>query len=165
MGERQLDQIREIALALPEVNERVSHGAICFFVQDKRPVCYFHDNHRGDGRISLWCPAPPGVQEELVAGEPERFFKPPTSARGTFSDWLAVYLDTSSANRVDWHEIAAVIEDAYRLVAPKQLIAELGNLASVLKTAARTTEPSSTKRSASPPLTTPTPARQSRRSL
>ena len=125
MGEHQLDQIRKIALALPEVHERVSHGAICFFVQDKRPLCYFHDNHRGDGRVSLWCPAPPGVQEELVVGEPERFYKPPTSARGTFSDWVGVFLDTAGANRVDWREIAAIIKDAYRMVAPKQLIADL----------------------------------------
>ena len=35
-------------------DERFSHGAPCFFVQDTRAVCYYHDNHRGDGRISLW---------------------------------------------------------------------------------------------------------------
>jgi hypothetical protein len=125
LGARRLDQIRTIAVAFPEVNERVSHGAVCFFVQDKRPVCYLHDNHRGDGRISLWCPAAPGVPEELVAAEPQRFFKPPTSARGTFSDWLAVNLDTPDMSPVDWHEIAAIIEEAYRLVAPKHLVAEL----------------------------------------
>jgi hypothetical protein len=42
---RQLDRVRKIALALPEVNERLSHGEPCFFVRDKRPLCYFHDNH------------------------------------------------------------------------------------------------------------------------
>ena len=68
----------------PGVNERLSHGAPCFFVQDKRPLCYYHDDHHGDGRISLWCPAPPGVPEELVGAEPERFFEPTPSASGTF---------------------------------------------------------------------------------
>ena len=125
MGKRELDRVRRIALALPEVSERLSHGARCFFVRDKRPVCYFHDNHRGDGRVSLWCPAPPGVQEELVAAEPQRFFKPPMSAGGVFSGWLGTYLDTAGANRVDWNEIAAIVEHAYRMIAPRQLIAEL----------------------------------------
>jgi hypothetical protein len=125
MGNDALDRIRKIALALPEVNERISHGEPCFFVRDQRPICYFHDNHNGDGRVSVWCPAPPGVQEELVAAAPERFFKPPTSARGTFADWLAVYLDTSGERSVDWIEIAAIIRDAYRITAPKQLVTEL----------------------------------------
>lgn len=88
MGKRELDRVRRIALALPEVNERLSYGAPCFFIRDKWAVCYYHDDHHGDGRISLWCPAPPGVQEELVSTEPERFFKPPMSAKGTFSGWL-----------------------------------------------------------------------------
>jgi hypothetical protein len=127
MGKRELDRVRRIALALPEVNERLSHGAPCFFIRDKRPLCYYHDDHTGDGRISLWCPAPPGVQEELVSAEPERFFKPPTSARGTFSEWLGVFLDAPGKNTVDWNEVAAILEEAYRNVAPKQLIAELDN--------------------------------------
>jgi hypothetical protein len=125
VGKRELDRVRRIALALREVNERLSHGAPCFFVRDRRPVCYYHDHHNDDGRISLWCPAPPGAQEVLVSAEPERFFKPPTSASGTFSSWLGVFLDTSGENKVDWDEIAAILEDADRNVAPKMLIAEL----------------------------------------
>ena len=95
--------------------------------RDRRPLCYFHDDHNGDGRISLWCPSPPGVQEELVSAEPVRFFKPPTSARGTFADWLGVYLDTARPNAVDWNEVAAIVEEAYRNVAPTSLTAELAN--------------------------------------
>ena len=57
--------------------------------------------------------------------EPERFFEPPTSARGTFSGWLGVFLDTAGADKVVWSEIAAIVEDAYRNVAPKSLVAEL----------------------------------------
>src|SRR6267154_4877069 len=37
MGRSELDAVRKIALALPEVNERLSHGAPCFFIQNKRP--------------------------------------------------------------------------------------------------------------------------------
>jgi hypothetical protein len=127
MGKSEFDRVREIALALPEVNERFSHGAPCFFIRDKRPLCYYHHDHRGDGRISLWCPAPPGVQEALVSAEPERFFEPPISARGTFSGWLGVFLDTSGEDEVDWNEIAAILEEAFRNVAPKRLVADLDN--------------------------------------
>lgn len=121
----ELAQVRRIALALPGVTERVSHGEPCFFVQDKRPLCYFHDDHRGDGRISLWCPAPPGVPGELVSAEPRRFFRPTPSASGVFSGWLGVYLDTEGDDRVDWHEIANILGDAFRTVAPRSLIAQL----------------------------------------
>lgn len=125
VGERELERVRGIALALPGVVERRSHGALCFFIQGKRPLCYYHDHHRGDGRISLWCPAPPGVQEELVTAEPGRFFKPEPSAGGTFADWLGIHLDTSGDDQVDWSEVAAIIADTFRSLAPKNLVARL----------------------------------------
>ena len=104
----------------------MSHGAPCFFVRDKRPLCYFHDDDfSDDGRVSLWCAAPPGFPEELAVLEPERFFRPTPSASGVFSGWLGVFLDSSGPNEVDWDELAATVEEAYRLVAPKRLAAKL----------------------------------------
>jgi hypothetical protein len=120
----ELDRVRAIALGLPEVEERISHGALCFFIRRQRPLCYYHDNHRGDGRISLWCPAAAGVQEEMVRAHPRRFFKPPASASGVFSEWLGVFLDTPDVSAADWDEIAAILQDAYRLSAPKHLLAK-----------------------------------------
>lgn len=125
MEGRELREVRRIALGLPGVAERLSHGEPCFFVQGKRPLCYFHDHHRGDSRLSLWCPAPPGVPDELIASEPKRFFHPTPSASGVFATWLGVYLDTDGADSVDWQEIASILEDAFRTVAPKALIAAL----------------------------------------
>lgn len=121
MGQSSLDRVREIALGLPEVSERRSHGEPCFFVRGKRPLCYFHDDHNGDGRISLWCPAAPGVQDELVAVDPSRFFRPQASAGGIFSDWIGVFLDRPPPTTRDWQEIAETLADAYRFVAPKSL--------------------------------------------
>ena len=60
-----------------------------------------------------------------MSTEPQRFFRPPTSARGTFSNWVGVFLDLSGDDEVDWGEIAVIIEEAYRLVASKELIAQL----------------------------------------
>jgi hypothetical protein len=127
MGQRDLTKVRTIALSLPAVTERLSHGTPCFYVRDKKPLCYFHDVdfHTEGSRVALWCPAPTGTTEELVAAEPSRFFQPTPSASGTFSGWLGVYLDDNDGDPVDWDEVAAIVEDAYRLIAPKKLIAEL----------------------------------------
>lgn len=116
--QNELDQVRELALALPEVSERLSHGAPTFFIRDKKTLCHFHDDHHGDGRLCLWVPAPTGVQEELVRLEPERFFVPPyVGHRG----WIGVHLNIDP----DWSEIGGILEDAYRLVAPKTLVKKL----------------------------------------
>ena len=81
----------------------------------------------GDGGIIFWptatTPHPPLTWHH--ASPEDRFFNPPTSARGTFSNWLGVFLDAPGENGVDWEEIAAILEDAFRNVAPKALIAEL----------------------------------------
>jgi hypothetical protein len=126
MTQRELTQVRKIALSLPGVNERFnSVGTRCFFVRDKRPLCYYHDNHRGDGRVSLWFPATTGIQDILVAPEGGLFFRPQPSASGTFGDWVGVFLDMQGDDRVDWGELSVLVEDAYRRVAPKKLITEL----------------------------------------
>ena len=127
MAEAALDRVRQIVLGLPGVLERLSHGAPCFFVQNKRPICYYHDQEfSGDDRDVIWCPAAPGVPDEMVAAEPDRFFRPQPSASGVFSTWLGVYLDTTkTAEPEQWNEIVALLEDAYRTVAPATLIVEL----------------------------------------
>lgn len=113
-----LSAVRERCLALPETTERLSHGTPCFFVRDKKTFVYFHDDHHGDGELSIWCAAAPGVQEELVGAEPQRFYRPPyVGHRG----WVAVRLYVD----VDWDEITEIVTDAYRCVAPKTLVARL----------------------------------------
>lgn len=118
MFDELLDRLRPIALALPEVTERLSHGAPTFFIRDKRVLAHLFDNHHEDDRIGLWCPAPPGVQAELVEQEPDRFFVPPyVGHRG----WIGVRLDVEP----DWDEVAALLDEAFRLVAPKTLVRQL----------------------------------------
>lgn len=113
-----LTKIREICLAFPETNERLSHGSPGFFVRDKKSFGHFHDDHHNDGRIAIWCPAPPGVQEQMLEAEPARFFRPPyVGGRG----WLGVNLDVDP----DWEEMAGILEEAYRHVAPKTLVKQL----------------------------------------
>ena len=119
-----LARVRQITGNLPGVTEHVSHGAPCFFVRRDRPICYFHDHHSGDHRVTIWCPSPPGVADELAEADPDRFFRPQPSASGAFAAWLGVVLDPPPAGGVDWDEVAAVIEDAFRMVAPRRLVRE-----------------------------------------
>jgi hypothetical protein len=112
-----LPRLRELCLALPEATERMSHGEPTWFVRDKKTFVTYADRHHDD-RLAFWCAAPDGVQRTLVESDPERFFVPPyVGHRG----WLGVRLDVV----VDWDEIAEIVEDAYRAVAPKKLVAEL----------------------------------------
>jgi hypothetical protein len=111
-----LPRLRALCLALPEVTEKVSHGEPTWFVR-KAFVSYADRHH--DDRLGFWCAAAPGVQQGLLAERPDRFFRPPyVGGRG----WLGVYLDVP----VDWQEIAEIVTDAYREVAPRKLVALLG---------------------------------------
>ena len=111
-----LRHVRALCLALPGATERLSHGAPCFFV--KKSFVMFLNDHHGDGRLAVWCAAPEGAQQALIAADPERFFRPPYVGP---SGWIGVRLDV----RPDWNEIAGIIEDAYRTVASPKLVAAL----------------------------------------
>ncbi len=109
-----LARVRRLCLALPETSERPSHGSPAFFVRGRRAFVMFLDDHHGDGRLALWCAAPPGVQDMLVRGAPRHYFAPPyVGGRG----WLGVRLDRD----LHWDEVAAVVRDAYLSVAPAPL--------------------------------------------
>jgi hypothetical protein len=112
-----LPALRRLCMALPEATERISHGEPSWFVRDKKLFVMFA-NHHHDDRLAFWCAAPRDAQEILVASSPDRFFVPPyVGHRG----WLGVWLDASP----DWDQIADLVADAYRCVAPKKLLAEL----------------------------------------
>jgi hypothetical protein len=116
---RTLERLRAICLALPGTSERVSHGEPTWFAGKKTFVTYA--NHHHDDRLAFWCAAPPGAQEVLAGAEPERFFRPPyVGVRG----WLGVYLDVP----VDWAQVESLVQDAYRMVAGKRLLAQLDAL-------------------------------------
>ncbi len=112
-----LERLRRICLALPETTERLSHGEPTWFVRGKKTFVMFA-NHHHDDRLAFWCAAPPGAQHLLVDSYADRFFVPPyVGHRG----WLGVWLDVP----VDWDEIADIVQDAYRAIAPKRLVAQL----------------------------------------
>ncbi len=85
----------------------------------KKTFGYFLDDHHGDGVVGVAFKAAAGEQDALVRSDPTRFYVPAyLGARG----WAAVRLDTGP---VDWAEIRELLTDAYRLQAPRRLVAEL----------------------------------------
>jgi len=115
--EEPLERLRRLCLALPETTERLSHGEPTWFVRDKKTFVMYADHHHDD-RVAFWCAAPDGAQEALVTSYPDRFFSPPyVGHRG----WLGVWLDVP----VDWDQVADLVTDAYRVVAPKRLVVSL----------------------------------------
>ena len=124
MADEALKRVRATVLALSGVEERLSHGAVCFYVDTKTPICRFHDEHFSlDGRVSIWCPAPPGVRDEVLEAADPKFYAPTPSATGIYADWIGVYLDGGLP--VDWGEVDAMIEEAYRLRASESSVSEL----------------------------------------
>jgi predicted DNA-binding protein (MmcQ/YjbR family) len=115
MNEANLNGLREVCLALPEAVETGGVGNPSFKVRDK----IFAMRHGMQGRESLWCKAPPGVQGALVASAPERFFVPPYVGH---HGWVGLYLDGEN----DWSEVADLVEQSYRMTAPKRLVRQLG---------------------------------------
>jgi hypothetical protein len=86
---RQLQRVRRICLALPDTMEKVSHGEPTFFVKN-RVFAMFSNNHHNDGHVALLLPAPPGLQEALIAEAPGTYYKPPYVGS---SGWIGVELD------------------------------------------------------------------------
>src|SRR5689334_20088097 len=119
MPDDPFDRLRAICLTLPEVTEKITwESTPTFRVRDKIFAQYELDHH-GDGRVAFWCKAPPGVQEILVGAHPERFFVPPYVGH---HGWIGVRLDGDP----DWDEIADLVDESYRMTAPKHLLASLG---------------------------------------
>jgi predicted DNA-binding protein (MmcQ/YjbR family) len=105
-------RVREICLALPEATEKSfgGHTSPAFRVRDKMFVMISED------LTAMTFKGAAGVQEALVADDPERFYVPPyVGSKG----WVGARLDVPQ----DWDEIAELLLDSYRLIAPRRLAA------------------------------------------
>jgi predicted DNA-binding protein (MmcQ/YjbR family) len=117
-GENPLARLRAICLALPEANERTSHGEPTWFAGKGKVFAMLDDHHHGATHLSVWLPAGLGAQEALIDSDPTRYFRPPYVGS---SGWVGVVLDT----RPDWRVVGWLVEQAYRHVAQRRLVAQL----------------------------------------
>lgn len=112
-----LERLRAIIVAWPETREKLSHGAPTWW-GGRKTFATFADNHHGDGRVAVWVKSTFDEQEVRVEADPETFFKPPYVGP---SGWLGMRLDRDP----DWVVAAQLLEEGYRMVAPKRAIAVL----------------------------------------
>lgn len=114
-----LARVRALALALPETDERESHGSPGFRVGGEKTgkfFAYFADQHHGTPHIA--CLVRTGSMDELLAlveDQPEVYFKP---AYYGASGWVGIILNRPG---VDWDAVAAWLERSWRGAAPKRL--------------------------------------------
>lgn len=107
-------RLRASCLAFPDANERISHGSPTWFAGKGKVFAMLDDHHHGAEHLSVWVPAPDGVQATLVEAAPDRYFRPPYMGP---SGWIGVVLDT----RPDWAAVEEHLRDAYLHVAGKRL--------------------------------------------
>jgi uncharacterized protein YdhG (YjbR/CyaY superfamily) len=112
--ERTVERLRRICLALPEANEKVSHGEPTWFAGKGKVFAMLDDHHHGAAHLSVWLPHAFGAQEALIRSDPERFFRPPYVG---VSGWVGVVLDTGP----DWNDVARLVREAYLHVATAKL--------------------------------------------
>jgi hypothetical protein len=104
------DELRQMALALPEVVEKLTWEVdITFRVRDKIFVIMGPDGSQASVKATL------EAQQALVSSDPETFSV--SHYTGRFG-WTTVDLA-----RADPDELRELIEDAWRRTAPKKLVA------------------------------------------
>ena len=112
-----LAKVRDICAALPQTDERLSHGSPGFFIQKGKFFAYFWHNHHGDDITAVHVKTS-GREEQamLVEMDPGFYFVPPYLGP---SGWIGMRLDQPDT---DWDRVADRIAISWEMVAPKRLL-------------------------------------------
>lgn len=114
-----LATLRDICLAFPGADVKVSHGRPSFFT--KKIFAGYGAVLKGDhhsGRYDQALVFMPDADEAVALVQDTRFFTP---AYWGPHGWIGLDL----SGEVDWEEVAELVEESYRNTAPKKLVAEL----------------------------------------
>lgn len=117
----ELARIRDICLALPQTEERLSHGSPGFFITKGKFFAYFWHNHHDDG-ITCVHVKTSGREEQalLVEMHPDFYFVPPYLGP---SGWIGMRLDQPGT---DWGRVADRIAISWEMIAPRRLLETRG---------------------------------------
>lgn len=116
-------RLRELALALPDAAEKVSHGRPAFFTT--KVFAYFGTSLRVDGE---WVQHPhhvvvqPDPDERAALLQDDRTVVPAYLGP---AGWLGVLLPPESGPRSAWAEIAELLDASYRRTAGPRRVARL----------------------------------------
>ena len=107
-----LKKLRAFAAALPETEERPSHGQPTWFVASKQ-FAQFRDNHHGDSKCVV-CVKTSGLDEQamLIDSDPATYSRPAYLGP---SGWVSINL---AGDRVDWDHVANRLAISWNLAAP-----------------------------------------------
>ena len=109
-----LHKIRTTCLGFPEAGEKETWGQPTFRVRDKIFATFGIDDEE---RATVTVKAPPGEQQILLATGDQFFYPSYVGSKG----WIGVFL----GEETDWEEIAELVEESYRMTAPKKLWQQL----------------------------------------
>jgi predicted DNA-binding protein (MmcQ/YjbR family) len=112
-----MQRLRELALAIPSTHEVEAWGEPTFRIVGGKMFAMFSTSstHHGGGRPAVWIKSTSVNQQLLITANPARIFSPPYVGA---SGWIGVYLD----KRPKWSMVRELLEDGWRLVAPKKLL-------------------------------------------
>ena len=105
--EKAVERLREICLALPDVVEKIAWGELTWRVG--KLFAQMDTHHHGAEHVAVWLALPPGLQEALIAEDPDTFFRPPYVGH---KGWVGVRID----GRRDWKVVASVVRDSHAFV-------------------------------------------------
>lgn len=113
-----LGHVRELALALPEAEERDSHGAPGWRTGGKsgKFFAYFNDQHHGSEHIALMVKTDgPDELGALVELHPDSYFRPQYYGA---AGWIGIILNRPG---LDWDQVGEWLQRSWRAVAPARL--------------------------------------------
>lgn len=114
-----LGRVRELAHALPEAQEKITHGHPAFFT--KKVFAYYGGSLKVDG---VYVQHPQSIVVQTTPDERDGLRHLPGAYVPAYlgaSGWTGIDLD----ERSDWTEVAELLEDSYRATAPPRLVAQL----------------------------------------
>jgi hypothetical protein len=112
-----LAKVRALALAMPEAEERASHGSPGFLITKGKFFAYFWHDHHGDGEtVVIVKTSGADEQATLIEMDPDCYYSPPYFGP---SGWVAMRLDRDD---VDWDRVGDRVAISWELVAPRRLL-------------------------------------------
>jgi predicted DNA-binding protein (MmcQ/YjbR family) len=121
-AQQRFRKLEAICLALPDAEQTISGDHATYRVRGK-VFAYFLNDHHGDGIVSVCVKSELGENVDRARLDPDRFYLPDyIGPRG----WFGMRLDRG---RVDWREVAEIVERSFRLSAPKTVLRKLGGTA------------------------------------
>jgi phosphoribosylglycinamide formyltransferase-1/phosphoribosylamine--glycine ligase/phosphoribosylglycinamide formyltransferase/phosphoribosylformylglycinamidine cyclo-ligase len=111
-----LERLRAAALALPEAEEKLSHGMPAFLIAKGKMFAYFWHHHHGDD-VTAAIVKTSGAEEQamLIELEPDIYYRPPYFGP---SGWVGIHLNADT----DWDMVADRVAISWELVAPRRLL-------------------------------------------